>query len=249
MELERLKITCSSLNQKLVAMESLEEEVPRLRSRLNEANAARKTAEQEVELLQKENYLIQEKNQILQKKCDQLQIELKTLGADYENCEIDRKRTLDKLSEGSQYVLKMEEKVYKSNKISLELLKQLKDAEVEIDCLKQYIVDLKSRVGVYIPARDDDVDKRLADYINNHPQPQRLKVLFIRDSPGIYQFGTRRVHLKLEQHGHIKVRVGGGWVSIDEFLDLYTKQEVDKMKAANKDWTQGRTSRSPSHWK
>jgi hypothetical protein len=30
----------------------------------------------------------------------------------------------------------MEEKVYKSNKISLELLKQLKDAEIEIDCLK-----------------------------------------------------------------------------------------------------------------
>lgn len=80
----------------------------------------------------------------------------------------------------------MEEKVYKSNKISLELLKQLKDAEVEIDCLKQYIVDLKSRVGVYIPAREDEVDKRLADYINNHPQPQRLKVLFIRDGPGIY---------------------------------------------------------------
>jgi len=30
----------------------------------------------------------------------------------------------------------MEEKVYKSNKISLELLKQLKDAEVEISTLQ-----------------------------------------------------------------------------------------------------------------
>jgi hypothetical protein len=37
----------------------------------------------------------------------------------------------------------MEEKVYKSNKISLELLKQLKDAELEISALQQYIVDLK----------------------------------------------------------------------------------------------------------
>tara|TARA_B110000285_G_C15010323_1_gene556061 strand:- start:503 stop:616 length:114 start_codon:yes stop_codon:yes gene_type:complete len=37
----------------------------------------------------------------------------------------------------------MEEKVYKSNKISLELLKQLKDAEIEIATLQQYIVDLK----------------------------------------------------------------------------------------------------------
>ena len=49
----------------------------------------------------------------------------------------------------------MEEKVYKSNKISLELLKQLKDSEIEIDCLKQYIVDLKSRIAIYLPAKDD----------------------------------------------------------------------------------------------
>lgn len=41
-----------------------------------------------------------------------------------------------KLGESTDYVIKMEEKVYKSNKISLELLKQLKDSEIEIDCLK-----------------------------------------------------------------------------------------------------------------
>jgi hypothetical protein len=52
----------------------------------------------------------------------------------------------------------MEEKVYKSNKISLELLKQLKDAEVEIETLKQYIVDLKQRISVYIPVKHDKID-------------------------------------------------------------------------------------------
>ena len=40
------------------------------------------------------------------------------------------------MNENNEYVIQMEEKVYKSNKISLELLKQLKDAEIEIDCLK-----------------------------------------------------------------------------------------------------------------
>jgi hypothetical protein len=42
-----------------------------------------------------------------------------------------------------EHSLQMEEKVYKSNKISLELLKQLKDAESEISALQQYIIDLK----------------------------------------------------------------------------------------------------------
>lgn len=54
------------------------------------------------------------------------------------------------------------------------------------------------------------------------------------------------MNLKLEQHGLIKVRVGGGWVSIDEFLDIYTKQEVDKMKGTNRDWIQARRSTSPA---
>ena len=42
-----------------------------------------------------------------------------------------------------------------SAKQSLELLRQLKDAEGEIETLKQYIMDLKSRIAVYIPVKDD----------------------------------------------------------------------------------------------
>lgn len=90
------------------------------------------------------------------------------------------------MAEQTDYVINMEEKVYKSNKISLELLKQLKDAEIEIDCLKQYIVDLKQRIAVYIPAKDDIVDKKLAEYINNYPEKSKLKIMFLRENPGVY---------------------------------------------------------------
>ena len=74
----------------------------------------------------------------------------------------------------------MEEKVYKSNKISLEVLKQLKDAEIEIASLQQYIVDLKQRIAVYIPVKEDSIDKKLAEYINNYPERQKLKIMFIK---------------------------------------------------------------------
>lgn len=63
----------------------------------------------------------------------------------------------------------LEDKVYKSNKVALDLLQGLKDTELEVETLKQYILDLKSRIAVYIPIRDDVVDKRLAEYINNYP--------------------------------------------------------------------------------
>ena len=74
------------------------------------------------------------------------------------------------LEQATQLTLIMEEKVYKSNKISLEVLKQLKDAEIEIASLQQYIVDLKQRIAVYIPVKEDSIDKKLAEYINNYPE-------------------------------------------------------------------------------
>ena len=40
------------------------------------------------------------------------------------------------LDNATDYILELEEKVYKANKTSLELLKQLQDAEKEIDTLK-----------------------------------------------------------------------------------------------------------------
>ena len=122
------------------------------------------------------------------------------------------------LDEATTYVLEMEEKVYKSNKISLEVLKQLKDAEVEIATLQQYIIDLKQRIAVYIPIKDDAIDRRLAEYINNYPERSKLKIMFMRESEGVYQFGTKKVMVKVEKDS-IKIRVGGGFLSIDEFLD------------------------------
>ena len=90
------------------------------------------------------------------------------------------------LETASDYILELEEKVYKANKTSLELLKQLKDAEVEIETLKNYIIDLKQRIAVYIPVKDDPIDNKLAEFINNYPDRQRLKIMFMRESEGVY---------------------------------------------------------------
>jgi hypothetical protein len=56
----------------------------------------------------------------------------------------------------------------------------------EIDTLKSYISDLKSRIAVYIPVKGDYIDKRIAEYINNFPERQQLKIMFMRESEGVY---------------------------------------------------------------
>ena len=123
----------------------------------------------------------------------------------------------------------LEDKVYRSNKVSLDLLQQLKDAEIEIESLKQYVMDLKSRIAVYIPVKDDVIDRRLAEYINNYPDRQKLKIMFMRESEGVYEFGSKRVYVKVDKD-KINVRVGGGYLSIDEFLDQYTPTELEKLE-------------------
>ena len=90
-------------------------------------------------------------------------------------------------------------------------------------------MDMKQKLAVYIAASDDAVDAALADYINSYPDRRKLKVMFYRVEPGVYTFGTRKVGVKLEL-AKLKVRVGGGWISIDEFLDQYTGEELERQK-------------------
>lgn len=50
----------------------------------------------------------------------------------------------------------------------------------------------------------------------------------MRESEGVYQFGSRRVSVKVDR-GKINIKVGGGYLSIDEFLDQYTPTELQAL--------------------
>jgi hypothetical protein len=61
----------------------------------------------------------------------------------------------------------------------------------------------------------------MADFLNNHPDRKKLKIPFTRESQGVYQFGTKRVAVRVEKD-KLNVRVGGGYLAIDDFIDQYT---------------------------
>ena len=79
---------------------------------------------------------MKEKNELLVKRNIALETQVKNLTLDYSQLETIKNDFRDRVQTQNEYVSTMEDRVYKSNKISLELLKQLKDAELEIDCLK-----------------------------------------------------------------------------------------------------------------
>ena len=60
------------------------------------------------------------------------------------------------------------------------------------------ILELKGRSQNYIPVNDDTIDLKLAEFINSSTNPNKLTTLFIRERQGVYQFGTKRIFIKME---------------------------------------------------
>ena len=123
----------------------------------------------------------------------------------------------------------LERRVYEANKQSLDLLKRTRDLELENDTLKGYIIDLKARVAIYVPIQSDPVDLKMAEFINNYPDRNKLKIMFMREQSGVYSFGSKKVTVSVEKN-KIQIRVGGGFLSIDEFLDQHTPVELEKIE-------------------
>ena len=46
--------------------------------------------------------------------------------------------------------------------------------------------------------------------------------MFLRHSEGVYQFGQKKIFIKVDKGSQIQVRVGGGFMHIDDFIDQYT---------------------------
>ena len=122
-EIERLKQTCYTLNQKLFLVEDMKRDYPILKNRVDDHERARAILEDDIVNLRKENFALNEKFNLQGKRFQNMESELKALQQDYNSIVQHKDESLKKLAENNDYVIQMEEKVYKSNKISLELLK------------------------------------------------------------------------------------------------------------------------------
>ena len=76
----------------------------------------------------------------------------------------------------------------------------------------------------YQPIKGDKVDEKMAAFINNFD----LDVPLLRVGDGQYMFGSRKVFAKI-MNDKLVIRVGGGFMLIDEFLQTYGQQEMDRI--------------------
>jgi len=80
----------------------------------------------------------------------------------------------------------------------------------------------------YVPVSSDPVDSALAQYLNSRLVP--APVPFSREEPGVYLFGSRKVAMKLE-NSRLIARVGGGFMSVEEFVTVYGPMELERLES------------------
>ncbi len=71
----------------------------------------------------------------------------------------------------------------------------------------------------------DVVDELFADYINRLGCPVPVN----RIGPNQYNFGTKKVNAKII-NGRLVIRVGGGFMGIEEFIRYYGDIELAKIQ-------------------
>lgn len=84
-------------------------------------------------------------------------------------------------------------------------------------------INLKSRIAVYIPQKNDAIDKNLAEYIDNYPDRKNFEIMFMREASGVYQLGNRRVCVKCVKE-NVEIRVGCGLHECQRVMSIQNMQ-------------------------
>lgn len=112
------------------------------------------------------------------------------------------------LEQKTNLLTSMRENTIKDKQIQDEKFNQLQerlqivnDHRGELERIFEYLYDLNKINMVYVPVVDDKIDKQLADYIKNSddmgPEINKAKMLFVRESEGIYSYCKKKVFMKI----------------------------------------------------
>lgn len=115
---------------------------------------------------------------------------------------------------------------------NIEIKLAIKDLIARLTALQKRVNEIRDQFknskkgGIkYKAAKGDEIDQLLGEWLNLHGCPIQIQ----RIGGGYYMFGTRKIYAKVI-NGKLVIRVGGGYMGIDEFMKHYGQQELDKQR-------------------
>jgi chromosome segregation ATPase len=128
----------------------------------------------------------------------------------------------DKLNDAIKKLADAEER----NKMNLKMIENLKEELKNKNfTTTEEVPPLPSTEEVVYKADSGDlIDEEIARYMNKNKCP----IMFRKIGEGMYMFGTKKVFAKI-MNDRLVIRVGGGYMMIDQFLSTYTEPELKKL--------------------
>ncbi len=218
-EIEALK---SQLQEKTIQMAEYETEQKKRAERLDDI--AQKTKETEKEI---ENLRLRSKNK--EEKLQEASIKLIQKSKQLREMEAQLYQLQEELSAVKGNLKRETDENDTLRKDAIQYKKEIEDLKALIETYKHITGDEESKDChiIYTPDNTDKVDQMFAFYINETKCPVKLKKV----GEGQYMFGTKKIFAKI-QNEKLVIRVGGGYMMIDEFLSVYTAQELSKLQRA-----------------
>ena len=70
------------------------------------------------------------------------------------------------------------------------------EADSHNNNLKKLILEMRERGIAYLPLKNDELDTKLANFINARDDADKWRQLFVREGEGVYQFGAKKIYIK-----------------------------------------------------
>ncbi|CAG9325312.1 unnamed protein product [Blepharisma stoltei] len=135
---------------------------------------------------------------------------------------------VSELSYFSDFVFSLTQLYLKEHRIYKSLSAVFEEKEYDLNAMRRVVAEVKMQNPVYFPVNNDNIDQALAAYLNSRDEV--VPVPFIREAAGVYLFGSRRVLVSFER-GKLTVKVGGGFLPIDDFVECYCDAEFEKLNS------------------
>ncbi len=169
-----------------------------------------------------------------------MESEMKQLADERKDCERELAKIQNDLVRLKQEHEQKRKELVKRDKLAADLQAHNDNKDDEIERLTEILNDRDDKLAaledsikatgetlaasLYSAIKGDLVDELLAKYINLTQCPVPIKRL----GNGYYLFGTKKIFAKI-MNGKLVIRVGGGFMVIEEFIAAYAESEMKKI--------------------
>ena len=198
-------------------IKEIQEQVEKINAALQERQEVINDQISELNVIRQKKITLDKQIQLQESQITDLKRHIERYDADIERLTQDKEVLIERLNDLSQSVAQKIDEIEE-----MELL--IKDKDKIIDLMNKKIRDKQSRPVFQMP-KGDLIDQMLGHYINQANCPVPIRKI----GNGFYLFGTKKIFAKI-LNGKLVIRVGGGFMIIEEFIATYADAEMTKIQ-------------------